>query len=293
MKSPLVYLQAWQKPLILLATSAFYCLMTLVRLPISPSLWSWTAFRNKWFGMFWRTIGPQMAGNSILGLNPCTSDRLLVEPVQDPYIDGLLKSAKGVVLELGPGTGDQARHFDPQKIRKLYGAEPNRDLHEQLLEKTAKAGISEQKYQILSAGAEPKSLIPALQQAGLLDTRPGQPSIPADGIFDTIVAIKSLCSIDPHEMRRTVETIYNLLKPGGEFLFFEHVHSDADPISAAFVSVTNTVWPYLMGNCHLDSKLDKIVEEMDGWAPKDVKRIKEYEDHHVFRYVYGRCRRGT
>lgn len=213
--------------------------------------------------------------------------------MQDPYIDSLLKDAKGVVLELGPGTGDQARHFDPQKITKLYGAEPNKDLHEQLLEKTVKAGIPGTKYQILSAGAEPKSLIAALERARLLNTTHSQPSIPDDGIFDTVVAVKSLCSIDPSEMRRTVETVHRLLKPGGEFLFFEHVHSNADAITAGFVTVANTVWPYLMGNCHLDSKLDKIVDEMDGWAPKDVRRIKEYEDHHAFRYVYGRCRKET
>lgn len=226
-------------------------------------------------------------------LDCCSSDHLAAEPVQDPYIDGLLKRAKGVVLELGPGTGDQARHFDPQKITTLYGAEPNKDLHQQLLEKTAIAGIPADKYHILSAGAEPKSLIPALVQAGLVDTTPKQPSIPPEGIFDTIVAVKSLCSIDPSEMKSTIETIFKLLKQGGEFVFFEHVHSNADVITATFVYITNMIWPSLMGNCHLDSKVDKIINEMDGWAPKDVRTIKEYEAHHAFRYVYGRCRRET
>lgn len=203
----------------------------------------------------------------------------------------MLKRAKGTVLELGPGTGDQARHYNSEQIQMLYGAEPNMDLHQQLLEKTVRAGIPAQKYRIIPAGAEPQSLIQGLVDAGVLNRTSGQPLLPNEGIFDTIVAVKSLCSIDPEEMERTVHTLHRLLKPEGEFVFFEHVHSNADAVTSAMVWLTNWVWPSLMGNCHLDSKLDKVINRMDGWVPKDIRETQEYEPQHPFRYIYGRCQR--
>ncbi|ETN40022.1 uncharacterized protein HMPREF1541_04297 [Cyphellophora europaea CBS 101466] len=276
MPSLLAYVQAWQKPITLIGLSLFYLWVTLLLFPITPSIWfSFSRFRDKWFGRFWKHIGPQMAA----------------EPVQDPYIHELLQRARGVVLELGPGTGDQSRHYNPAQIELLYGAEPNKDLHEQLLAKSAAAGIGRPKYRILNAGAEPGSLIKALKDAGLINA--DAKSLPKDGIFDTIVAVKSMCSMHPTEMTATVAIIHALLKHGGEFLFFEHVHSDADPVSATLVKLTNLIWPYLMGNCHLDSKLDKIIQGTEGWAPKDIRTIREYQNHHAFRYVYGRCRRET
>lgn len=201
-----------------------------------------------------------------------------------------MRTAEGTVLELGPGTGDQSHHYDPERIDALYGAEPNKDLHEQLREKNLDLGLAAN-YTILTAGAEPRSLIPALVDAGLLKRRPGQSVFPEEGVFDCIVAVKSLCSIDPAEMQRTLDTIFKLLKPGGEFIFFEHVHSNADMITSTGVWFTNLVWSYLMGNCHMDSKLDKIVNDMTEWASKDIRVIGEYEPHHPFRYVYGRCRK--
>lgn len=64
MKSVFAYVEAWKKPLGLIALSIFYLIMTLIRIPSSPSLLNFSKFRNTWFGMMWRRIGPQMAGAS-------------------------------------------------------------------------------------------------------------------------------------------------------------------------------------------------------------------------------------
>jgi SAM-dependent methyltransferase len=292
MQPPSAYIEAWKKPIGLIVLSLFYFLYTLLHVPFSPSLLRISKFRSKWFGLMWRRIGPQMAGIYFFSsARPNHANDCAAEPIQEPYIDQLLKTAKGTVLELGPGTGDQSHHYRPRAIDVLYGAEPNKDLHERLLNKNYELGLSHDQYRILTAGAEPRSLIPALQKAGLLKERPGVSVYPEEGVFDYIIAVKSMCSIDPAQMKDTLDMIFKLLKPGGEFLFFEHVHSNADPVTSTGIWFANLIWPSLMGNCHLNSKLDRLVNNMSEWTSKDIRVINEYEPHHPFRYVYGRCRK--
>jgi SAM-dependent methyltransferase len=272
MVSLVVRLKAYLEPLILLAVALVFLPITILTHPFliltSPS-----TFRSKWFENLWKLIGPKMAA----------------APHQVPYIEAVLSRARGVCLELGPGTGDQAHHFKVEKISRMYGAEPNKFLHGPLLAKAAEVGFGKGKYIALECGAQPASLLPALKRAGLL--APNLQSLPSEGIFDTIIAVKSLCSAPPDQMQATMAIVQALLKPGGEFVFFEHLHSDRDLITKIFVWFVNLGWPYIMGGCHLDGKLDKILMGMGGWAARDLKTSPEYQAYQPFRYAYGVCRK--
>lgn len=272
MVSPILRLKAYAQPLILLAISIVFFPITLLTHPLlvitSPS-----TFRSKWFENFWKIIGPKMAAS----------------PDQVDHIESLLSRAHGNCLELGPGSGDQSYHFKANQIKKMYGAEPNAFLHDKLVANAAKAGLGRGKYVALECGAQPDSLLPELKKAGVLP--PQMQSLPSEGVFDTIIAVKSLCSAPQSQMQATMAIVQALLKPGGEFLFFEHLQNEKDSVTRTFVFFVNLIWPYIMGGCHMDAKLDKVLMGMGGWADRDLQTIGEHQGFEPFRYVMGVCRK--
>jgi SAM-dependent methyltransferase len=262
---------AYTEPLFLFAVSLFYLAVTAFFHPFllvtSPS-----AFRAKWFEEFWRVVGPSMAAS----------------PLQMGHVESLLSRARGTVLELGPGGGDQSYHFKADKISWMYGAEPNAFLHDLLLQKSKEAGLGG-KYTPLEAAAQPGSLLPALMSAGLIPSNSS--GLPSEGVFDSIIAVKSLCSAPQAQLPATVAVIQALLKPGGEFLFFEHLANNNDIVTQGFAWLMDWVWPAVMGGCRLDGKLDSVIMGMGGWAKKDIQTTGEYKGYEVFRYTIGICQK--
>ena len=141
----------------------------------------------------------------------------------------------------------------------------------------------------MECGAEPASLLPALKEAGLILA--SAQTLPEKGIFDTIIAIKSMCSAPQQQLPATMAVVQALLKPGGEFVFFEHLHNDSDTLTAWFVWVLNMIWPAFMGNCHMNARLDKVVNGMGGWRVRDMTNIGEFHGYEPFRYMSGVCKK--
>lgn len=100
----------------------------------------------------------------------------------------------------------------------MYGAELNHFLHDKLVEHRHQ--LSTKEYVALQCGAELASLLPSLKQAGLIPT--SVQTLSEEGIFDTIIAIKSMCSAPQEQLPATMAVVQALLKPGGELVFFEH-----------------------------------------------------------------------
>lgn len=257
----LVRLQNYSEPLLLLSISIVYLPITLLFHPFLLFT-SLSSFRSKWFESFWRVIGPKMAASE----------------VQVDHIEEVLSRARGKVLELGPGNGDQMYHFKPAQIEILYGAEPNVFLHSRLVETAEKNGLAT-KFIVLEAGAQPGSLLPALKRATLVPSTTS--SLPEEGVFDSIVAIKSLCSAPQNQLAATVAVIQALLKPGGEFLFFEHVENNTDRLTMLYAWVVDWIWPLFMGGCRMDGKVDKVVLGMGGWDERTVTTVGDFKGYEV------------
>src|ERR1700712_3823402 len=135
-------------------------------------------------------------------------------------------------------------YYKSGQIEMLYAAAPNAFLLGKLVEAARKHEV-EGKMSLLEAGAQPGSLLPALKDNGLIPST--TPSLPEEGVFDTIVAVKSLCSAPQKQMAAMVAVIQALLKPGGEFLFFEHVDNSNDAITMSYAWVVDWFWPVFMG----------------------------------------------
>lgn len=118
----------------------------------------------------------------------------------------LVGMASGVVLEIGPGSGNQLSRFDQKAICHIYGIEPNKYLFDHLC-----------KTQIKRYGLT--SLYTPIH-AALEDERELASSGITTGSIDTIVCMQVLCSVsDPI---KAVKRMHELLKPGGQLLLWEH-----------------------------------------------------------------------
>lgn len=65
------------------------------------TIFSPSKFRYAWFARFWSTYGPRMKEDSA------------------PRVSPLIALAKGVVLDIGPGSGEWIGLFDKTKVTKV------------------------------------------------------------------------------------------------------------------------------------------------------------------------------
>jgi SAM-dependent methyltransferase len=112
----------------------------------------------------------------------------------------LLATASGRVLEIGAGTGLNIPHY-PAPVTDVIATEPDAAMSRRLERAAARASLP------VTALRAPAEDIPY-----------------DDATFDTVVSTLVLCSVD--DQPRSVRELWRVLKPGGSFLFLEHVCSD-------------------------------------------------------------------
>ena len=136
-------------------------------------------------GFYARHILPRLTDYAC-GSKPVTRQRQKVVPL-----------AKGVVLEIGIGTGLNLPHYDAGKVDKVIGLEPD----------PANWKLSEPRR---------KDCLFPVEHVGL----PAE-MIPLEaGSVDTVLMTYTLCTIpDPV---RALSQMRRVLKPGGQLIFCEH-----------------------------------------------------------------------
>jgi ubiquinone/menaquinone biosynthesis C-methylase UbiE len=134
-----------------------------------------------------------------------------------------LSAARGRTIDVGAGTGANLGLY-PDAVTELVLAEPDPHMLRQLGPKAAEAGVE---AEIVPAGAE---------------------SLPfEDSSFDTVAFTLVLCTVpDPVA---AVEEAVRILKPGGTFLFLEHVRSES-PGLARWQDRLERPWRFLADGCH-------------------------------------------
>ncbi|TVY12523.1 hypothetical protein LARI1_G009593, partial [Lachnellula arida] len=114
------------QPILFIYLAASYIPSTIILL-LSPLqlniLFSPTAFKEIWFARFWSVYGPSLQKNT------------------SPAIAPLLARVHGIVLDIGPGSGEWLPLFPRDRVTKIYGVEPNRDHHVALRRKIRECGL--------------------------------------------------------------------------------------------------------------------------------------------------------
>lgn len=155
----------------------------------------------------------------------------------------IIPRARGVVLEVGIGPGLNLAHYDPQKVIKVIGVDPEE-------------GFLERAEERVKASPVPVEIVKA----------PGERIPVGDDIADTAVLTYTLCSVqDPAAVLREIRRI---LKPGGRLLFLEHGRSD-DASVAAWQDRINPLWNVFSCGCQINRDTTLLLRSA-GFAVEDV-----------------------
>jgi len=167
------------------------------------------------------------------------------EACLDAWRHDLLAGIEGTALEIGAGTGANLRHY-PDAVTRLALTEPDRHMFAKLTKRTA------------------------LDRAGRVELFPA----PADALpfedesFDVVVCTLVLCSV-PNQDRALAE-IHRVLRPGGSFVFLEHVAAH-DRSRFAWQRRVEPFWKRISGNCHLTRDTGEAIRA-SGLVIDDEKR---------------------
>jgi SAM-dependent methyltransferase len=145
-------------------------------------------------------------------------DRRLHEPRQR------LAELRGVVVDLGAGNGPVLRYLKPGTA--VHAIEPNPYFHRRLAENAAAADVELTIHQV-----------------------PGEAIDLPDASVDAVVCTWVLCTVgDPAAVLREVRRI---LRPGGQFVFIEHVAAPAGFVRRV-QRLVRRPWRWAFEGCHTD-----------------------------------------
>ena len=175
----------------------------------------------------------------------------------------LLAAAEGRVLEVGAGTGFNLPHY-PAGVDQLTLTDGMDGMPRRARKRAERVG---RKVETTTAPVE---------------------SLPfEDASFDTVVVSLLLWSVDDQD--RALGEIRRVLKPGGQYLFLEHVRSDDQKI-AGRQDRLDGLWSALVMGCHPNR--DTLPRIEAAFAVDEVERdVLPMGPKIVRPYVLGRARK--
>ncbi len=159
----------------------------------------------------------------------------------------LLGGLSGTVLEIGPGAGANFAYL-PETVKRWIGLEPNPHMHAELREAGARHGVAVELRQVSAEGM-------AVDDASV------------DAVLSTLV----LCSVRDPEL--VVREIYRVLKPGGHFVFMEHVAAPRGTGLRRVQALVKPLWRYLAGGCCPDRELGAVLREA-GFSALEIDEFR-------------------
>ena len=158
----------------------------------------------------------------------------------------LLSAAEGDSLEIGAGTGLNLDLW-PHSVSRLVLSEPDPHMSRQLRKRVARSPRPAEVVQV-----------------------PGERLPFDDASFDTVALTLVLCTApDPAAVLREARRV---LRPGGRFLFLEHVRSE-DPKVARWQDRLHGLWYFFGDGCNCNRPTLRTIEA----SPLDVERVERGE----------------
>jgi len=146
----------------------------------------------------------------------------------------LLEHVSGEVLEVGAGTGANIKLYS-DKVTKLVLTEPDKHMRKLLNEKV---------------GNHPLGYVSVISGTG-------EQIEVDDESFDYVVSSLVCCSVT--DLKVCLSEIRRVLRPGGGFVFLEHVAAADGTSRRRWQNLINPVWKTFMGNCHLNRETEQAI----------------------------------
>jgi ubiquinone/menaquinone biosynthesis C-methylase UbiE len=136
----------------------------------------------------------------------------------------LFADVAGTVLEIGPGTGVNLRYLIPDRVRWM-GVEPNPFMEPYLRQEASSVGM------------------PIEIRIGTADTLPAD-----DNSVEAVIGTLVLCCVPCPQ--RCLQEVLRVLRPGGRFIFIEHVAAPRGSQLRRIQNLLTPLWKRLGDGCH-------------------------------------------
>jgi ubiquinone/menaquinone biosynthesis C-methylase UbiE len=176
-------------------------------------------------------VGKYMNAWALAAIDP------LMHRVYGDRKQSLMIDLPDTIVEIGPGAGPNFRYY-PSGAR-VVAIEPNEAQHARLRTRAAKTGLE---IDLLGTPAEAIPL--------------------ADASADLVVSTLVLCSVSDPE--RVLSEVKRVLRPGGRFVFIEHVAAPEGSRLARVQKHLARPWAFLFDGCRIDRRSGDLIERTFG-----------------------------
>lgn len=176
-----------------------------------------------------------------------TSTQKKYEPHVAERKKRLFADLSGTVLEIGPGNGCNFAYL-PDTVHRWIGIEPNPYMHTELRGAGAARGI-EADFRTVSAEG--------------MDVD--------DDSVDAVLSTLVLCSVpDPDT---AIRDIHRILKPGGRFVFIEHVAAPRGSGLRRLQRLVKPLWWWFADGCRPDRELGDAIRR-GGFSSVEIEEFR-------------------
>lgn len=168
------------------------------------------------------------------------------------------------ILELGVGTGPNFKYYASDDGVNVIGVDPNKHMEDYA--RTA----------AVSAGLPPSSFT---FKRGVAEALPAENSS-----MDVVIGTLVLCSVNNIDM--ALREIYRVLKPGGLYLFVEHVAAPDGSLLRFVQGAFDPLQQFVADGCHLTRKTGENIRDV-GFSSLSLDSVRLSNAYIISPHVYG------
>ncbi|KAG2702399.1 hypothetical protein I3760_06G087300 [Carya illinoinensis] len=175
-----------------------------------------------------------------------------------------LKGKAQKVLEIGIGTGPNLKYYVGDGNVRVFGVDPNRKMAKYAQSAAVAVGLPLANFQFIQAVGEAIPL--------------------SDASVDAVVGTLVLCSVKDVDM--TLKEVKRVLRPGGLYLFVEHVAAKDGTVLRYIQSVLDPLQQIVSDGCHLSRETGMQISEA-GFSGVDLNMAFLSNASIISPHVYG------
>ncbi|ESQ28292.1 hypothetical protein EUTSA_v10019583mg [Eutrema salsugineum] len=189
-----------------------------------------------------------------------------IEDCKIKVFDKLTAKAEKV-LEIGIGTGPNMRYYAARNMNvTVLGLDPNPKMKKHARKSAAKAGLKPKSFKFKQGVGE---------------------AIPLDDdSMDAVVATLVLCSVS--DVTKTLNEIKRVLRPGGIFIFLEHVAAKDGSFFRRLQKLLDPLQQKFSDGCHLTRNTRECILEAGFSGGAEIETVSIYSFPWITRpHIYG------